>query len=151
MRGRPLVVVDFDRFMSDPAAQLRRIADRLALPATEGTGAAIAAYANTFLDPSLRHSHHGIAELDADARVNPLARGAYRWLYRLAVDEADAQDTVTWQAWQAIEGQLAALEPLLRHIDRVEDRLWTARLNPLGPLQAIPWLWYELKRRWPVR
>ena len=151
VRGRPLVVVDFDLFMSDPAAQLRRIAARLALPETAETGAAIAAYADAFLDPSLRHSHHGIADLDADARVNPLARSAYRWLYRLAVDEADAEDPVIWQTWQPIEEQLAALAPLLRHIDRVEDRLWTARVNPLGPLQAIPWLWYELKRRWPAR
>jgi len=151
VRDRPLVVVDFDLFMSDPAAQLRRIAGRLALPTAPETDAAITAYAGEFLDPALRHSRHGIAELDGDARVNPLTRQAYRWLYWLARDEADAQAPDTWQAWQAIEEQLLALEPLLRHIDRVEDRLWTARLNPLGPLQAIPWLWYELKRRWPVR
>jgi hypothetical protein len=151
VRGRPLVVVDFDRFMSDPAAQLRRIADRLALPTTAETGAAIAAYAGAFLDPALRHSSHEVGELDGDARVNPLTRQAYRWLYRLARDEADPQSPETWQEWRAIEEQLAALAPVLHHIDRIEGRLWTARLNPLGPLQTIPWLWYELKRRWPVR
>jgi hypothetical protein len=151
VRGRPLVVVDFDRFMSDPAAQLRRIADRLALPTTGETGAAIAAYAGAFLDPALRHSRHEVAELDGDARVNPLTRQAYRWLYRLARDEADPQSPETWQEWRAIEEQLAALAPVLHHIDRIEGRLWTARLNPLGPLQTIPWLWHELKRRWAVR
>jgi hypothetical protein len=39
---------------------------------------------------------------------------------------------------------------LLRHIDRLADNLRFARWNPLGPLQAIPWLWYELKRQWPA-
>src|SRR5215471_14883352 len=102
VRGRRLVVVDFDLFMSDPAAQLRRIADRLALGTTAETDAAIASYAGAFLDPALRHSRHEIAELDADARVNPLTRQAYRWLHRLARDEADPQASETWQEWQPI-------------------------------------------------
>ena len=44
-----------------------------------------------------------------------------------------------------------ALAPVLRHIDHVADNLRFARWNPLGPLQSIPWLWYELKRQWPAR
>jgi hypothetical protein len=43
------------------------------------------------------------------------------------------------------------MEPVLRHIDHLTDNLHAARWNPLGPLQSIPWLWYELKRKWPVR
>jgi len=151
VRERPFVVADFDLFMADPAAQLARIARGLALPTTPATDAAVAAYAGEFLDPSLRHSRHGVAELEGDARVNALTRRAYRWLYRLAIDEVDAQADGIWQDWEEIEAELAALEPVLRHVDQIESRLWSARLNPLGPLQNIPWLWYELKRQWPVR
>ena len=151
VRERPFVVTDFDLFMADPAGQLARVAKGLALPTTAATEAGVAAYAGEFLDPSLRHSRHGHAELDGDARVNALTRRAYRWLYRLAVDEVAPQAADIWQDWADIEAQVIALDPLLRHIDQVESRLWSARLNPLGPLQNIPWLWYELKRQWPVR
>ena len=56
-----------------------------------------------------------------------------------------------WSEWQEVEEQVIALAPVLRHIDHVADNLRFARWNPLGPLQSIPWLWYELKRQWPAR
>jgi hypothetical protein len=150
VRERPFVVVDFDLFMADPAAQLERVARGLDLPVGAQTQAAVRAFGDEFLDPSLRHSRHGTDDLDRDSRVNGLTRVAYRWMYRLAVDGIDRQSPEIWREWQQIEEQLRDLEPVLRHIDRVADNLRFARWNPLGPLQSIPWLWHELKRQWPA-
>ena len=151
VRERPFVVTDFDLFMADPAAQLQRVARGLELPLTAEVQASVQAFGAEFLDPSLRHSRHGADDLDRDARVNDLTRTAYRWLYRLATDDVDPAAAAIWQDWQQIEEQVDALAPLLRHIDHVADNLRFARWNPLGPLQSIPWLWYELKRQWPAR
>ena len=151
VRERPFVVTDFDLFMADPAAQLQRIARGLDLPLTVEAQASVKAFADEFLDPSLRHSRHGADDLERDPRVNDLTRTAYRWLYRLATDEVDSVSAAIWQEWQQIEEQVSALAPVLRHIDRVADSLRFARWNPLGPLQSIPWLWHELKRQWPAR
>jgi hypothetical protein len=150
VRERPFVVADFDLFMADPAGQLQRIARGLDLPLTPEVQASVKAFGAEFLDPSLRHSRHGADDLERDPRINDLTRTAYRWLYRLAVDETDPASAAIWPEWQQIEEQLAALAPVLRHIDHVADKLRFARWNPLGPLQAIPWLWYELKRQWPA-
>ena len=149
VRGRPCVVVDFDLFMADPGGQLARIGRGLELPQTSEVQASIEGFAGGFLDPSLRHSRHGAGDLDRDPRVNEVTRRAYRLLYRVAADEAPLD--AIWQDWEQIEQQVAAMAPMLRHVDQLTDRLHRARWNPLGPLQAVPWLWYELKRQWPVR
>jgi hypothetical protein len=151
VRHHALVVVDFDHFIADPASQLTRIARRLDLPMTPDHHAATDEYVDRFLDSALRHSQHTAADLDRDPCVNNLTRAAYFWLYRLAIDEADPCSPETWQEWQRIENALAELAPVLQHIDRAEARLRMARCNPLGPLQAIPWLWQEVRRRWPAR
>ncbi|HUL07658.1 MAG TPA: hypothetical protein VLV76_15065 [Candidatus Acidoferrum sp.] len=151
VRERPFVIADFDLFMAGPAAQLQRIARGLDLPLTAEVQASVKAFGDEFLDPSLRHSRHGVDELERDPRVNDLTRAAYRCLHRLATDDVDPASPTLWQEWQQIEAQVAALAPVLRHIDHVADNLRFARWNPLGPLQSIPWLWYELKRQWPAR
>jgi hypothetical protein len=150
VREQPFVVADFDLFMADPAAQLQRVARSLDLTLTAEVQAGVKAFGDEFLDPSLRHSRHGADDLERDRRVNDLTRTAYRWLYRLATDDVDAASAAIWQDWERIEAQVGALAPVLRHIDHVADNLRFARWNPLGPLQAIPWLWYELKRQWPA-
>lgn len=150
VRERPFVVVDFDLFMADPAAQLRRVASGLRLPVDAETEAAVRVFGDEFLDPGLRHSRHGTDDLDRDPRLNAVTRSAYRWMHRLAVDAVDPAAPEIWQDWQRIEHDVAALAPVLRHVDHVADNLRFARWNPLGPLQSIPWLWYELKRQWPA-
>jgi len=151
VRERPFVIADFDLFMADPAGQLQRIARGLDLPLTAEVRASVKAFGEEFLDSRLRHSRHDPDDLERDERINHLTRTAYRWLYRFASDEVRFPSSAEWQEWQQVEQQLDALAPVLRHIDRVSDSLRFARWNPLGPLQSIPWLWYELKRQWPVR
>ena len=146
MAARPFVAVDYDRVMADPRGQLRRIATRLDLPLDPAAEGAIERYASTFLQTGRRHSRFTLDDLEGSATVNPLVRDAYRWLDGLAGDAIAADDATLWRDWARIEAAVAALAPLLRHIDAVEAELRRARRNPAGPLQAVPHLWRQLRR-----
>jgi hypothetical protein len=150
VRERPFVVVDYDILVANPAAQLERIAAALNLPTTAHTQAAIQAYIEQFLNPNLRHSRFTPEDLDRTPRVNNLTREAYRWLYQLATDEIAADSAEFWQAWSRIEKTLASLEPILRHVDRLEAELRHARRSILGPLQAVPQAWLNLRQNWSL-
>jgi hypothetical protein len=147
VRERPFVVTDFDLVMADPWRQLERIAAALDLPASEQTRTAMREYAQEFLVPGMRHSVFSAEELEEDRSVNPLTRSAYLWLRRLAADEIDSRDPVIWEEWVEIEQRLAQLAPVLRHVDRVEEDLYRARRNPLGPLQIAPEVWRKVRDR----
>ena len=140
LAARPFVVTEFDALVAKPEAQLARAAERLALPLGPGAREGIAAFARDFLDAGRRHTRFDDAELDADARVHPLVRDAYRWLRRLARDELDASAPELWRDWERIEAALAAQATLLRHVDRLESEL-RRRAQP----------WRELTRRLGLR
>jgi hypothetical protein len=144
LRGRPFVVADYDLVLADPEPQLRRMASGLAVAVSAETEAAIQAYARGFLRPGMRHSV--FADGDLDGRVNPLTAAAYRWLRRLATDAGDAADPRAWAAWEEIEQRLAALAPVLRHVDRVQAALRRAQWNPFGPVQAAAQAWRRYRR-----
>jgi hypothetical protein len=146
VRKRPFVVTDYDRLMDDPRGQLRRVALRLGLPVTEDVHASIEEYAKEFLRPRLRHSRFTREDVERHPDIHLLVREAYRWLDRLAGDEIGADSPELWEDWARIEREVASLAPILRHIDRVEADLRRARMNPMGPLQAVPALWRRLTR-----
>lgn len=130
--AHPFVVVDYDLLVSDPEAQLERIARSLALPMDDDVRAAIDAYRREFLRPRLRHHRLGIEELLRDSRINPLTRDAYRWLYRLACDEIPTAAPELWTDWRRIEESLELLAPALRHIDCLERSLERSVLRRLA-------------------
>ena len=146
VRERPFMVVDYDLVMAEPAAQLKRMATRLELSMDATAEASIAAYAEGFLKPGMRHSRFTPDDLDHAPNLHPLVRDAHGWLYRLATDEIGGDDEAPWRDWARIETEVAALAPILRHIDRVESDLRRARWNPAGPLQAVPHLWRRVSR-----
>jgi hypothetical protein len=148
MAQRPFVVVDYDLLMDDPVGQLERLARRLELPLDAAAQAGIRAYAESFLDPERRHTRFGVADLEKDERVNPLVRQAYPWLHRLARDELGADSAELWQAWAQIESALAAMAPLLRHLDRLQAELARRRWSPLAALRST---WINLPRPWKSR
>lgn len=145
MAERPFVVVDYDLLMDDPVGQLERVARRLELPLDSGARAGIRRYAEAFLDPERRHTRFDLADLEKEERVNPLVRQAYPWLHRLARDEVGADSAVLWDAWSGIESTLAAMAPLLRHVDRLEAALARRRFRPLAALRST---WINLPRPW---
>jgi hypothetical protein len=144
LRQHAFVVADYDDLLEHPAPQLERIGAVLGLPKTAATEAAVRSYASEFLRPGMRHTVFTDRDLRQDGRVNQLTRDAYESLRRLATDECSATDRQFWQHWESIEQQLAAMAPVLRHVDRVQSDLRRAQWNPFGPVQA-GWLAW---RRW---
>lgn len=133
-RQRPCSVLDYDRLMTAPGAELRRIATDHALPLTPARAAGIESYASDFLSDSLRHNRTPDAAA-AERQVNALTLRAYRHLLALARGESpDPAD------WAQIETELETLAPALRHIDRLEDAL-------RGRLFGLNALWQTIKSR----
>jgi len=83
--GHKRVVVDFDRLLAAPAAEMQRIQKALGLGA--GRHKEIAAFAEEFLSKELRHAHFDDRALEQDASVPRLALRLHRLLQRLAGDE----------------------------------------------------------------
>ncbi len=106
-------VVDYDRLLADPEAELARIAPVLGL-STPGPEAA-AAYARDFLTLKLRHAQFGEADLAADARVIQLVTRACKLFQRMARDEPVAGLEIA-----QLEGEFADLMPLIEFAGALE-------------------------------
>ena len=146
MRGRGLVVVDYDLLMQDPAAQLRRVARTLELTLDADAGAAVDAYARGFLKPGMQHNRFSLADLQGDTRLNPLCRDAYLLLHRLATDELAPEDNAFWESWNTIERSLIEMGPLLRLIDDLERRGRHACWNPFSFVPEALYRWRVWRR-----
>ena len=129
-------VVEYDLLMEDPRVQLRRMADRLAIPMDTRTEQGVEAFASEFLKPGMRHTQFAEDDLKRDPGLNPLTRDAYLWLRRLATDQVNADDPVLWEDWARIESQLDADAPMLRHVDYLEAEVRRKRGGRLGRLAA---------------
>jgi hypothetical protein len=141
------VFVDYDNVMADPATELGRMARGLGLAVDDKVRHEIDIYQKEYLKPGIRHSRFSPDDLDKAPNLNVLARDAYRWLWMLATDRITFEDPELWTDWRRIALRVEELRPVLRHIDRIEAELRGAQMSPLGPLQAIPPLWYKWRAR----
>lgn len=105
--GRPWVVVDYDRLMQEPRAQLERVAMALTLP-TSTTGE-IDRFAGEFLDQKLRHTIFSPENLDVGTATSRVTRDAYSLLYGLASDRPSTNGSEFWKAWERVENDYARL------------------------------------------
>lgn len=101
IRGRPIVVVDYDVLMREPRPQLERIARVLYLPETEPRE--VDRFSAEFLDETLRHSVFSPDDVDAATDLGRLTQRAYRLLYDLASDRLAPDDDAFWHEWKEIE------------------------------------------------
>lgn len=147
VRGATCVFVDYDNVMANPAHELERMARGLGLPVDDHVKREIETYRTEYLKPGIRHSKFDIHDLDRAPNLNVLARDAFRWLFRLANDEIRFDDEALWADWRRIASRIDDLRPVLRHCDRIEADLRHAQMSPLGPLQAIPPLYYKWKAK----
>lgn len=132
----PFAVVEYDLLMEDPRAQLMRVAERLDVHLDDAARKDIDAFAVGFLQPGMRHTRFLDSDLDSDPRLNPLTRDAYRWLRRLAIDEAGPGDPALLADWERIESRLAEMRPVLRHVDYLEAAARRRQAGPLARLSA---------------
>ncbi len=98
------VLVDYDRMLRAPRAELERIADALALSLDNES--AIAEFSGSFLDPGLRHFDAGDT-LFADPGLGPVVVRAYQTLLNVATDSAHLSDESLRAQWHAVIGEAA--------------------------------------------
>lgn len=136
LAGAPLVVVDYDRLLDNPADQLERISARLQLPRAADLPMRIDAFCNAFVDPKLRHTRFDRNTLYSDRSLNPIVREGALELDALAGDLISHDDPELLRRWQHLEDRLAMMAPCLRLTDSLTEQLRRAR-------------WWDLAR--PVR
>lgn len=99
--GKPLVVVDYDLFITDPRAQLQRIARMLEIRATIDASQ-VDRFVGEFLDEKLRHTFFSPDSLDASTDEGRLTRDAYGALHELAADRSTSGPSF-WSTWERIQ------------------------------------------------
>ena len=143
LRDKNLVVIDYDKLMENPKAQLERLATRLELPLTDQTQQEIHTFENSFLQRGLQHTRFSIDDLESAKKINVLVRDAYLWLDRLAKDDIQTDASELWDAWGKINSGVSALAPILARLDTLNRELRYAQWNPLSPIAAA----WNLARR----
>lgn len=147
VRHRNLVIVDYDKVIENPVAQLERLANKLELPLTDQTNQEIHTFATTFVKRNLQHARFSIDDLKSAKTINALVREAYCWLDRLAGDEIQPTAPELWNAWDKINFGVSALSPILSRLDTLNRELRYAQWNPLSPISATWSLACRLMRR----
>jgi len=117
---QPFAVLEYDRLLDDPKAELARVGWLLGLEPREDQDARLDAFAAEFVNPGLRHHRFAADDLDAAPEVVPLARDAYRLLATLAYRDAVAISDGFWRSWEWIEYAHGSMTPALRHMDALQ-------------------------------
>ncbi len=118
--GMPRVVVDYDALMAHPAEQLRRIAERLALPLDPAVEDAIKDYSYGFLDSRLRHSAFEPTDIYLDSHAPDLVSNTYDVLRQVALDQLDADSKEVQSALSSARSGLEGFSPFFLYSDLLE-------------------------------
>lgn len=116
----PYIVVDYDRLITAPAEQMRRIAKELHLYLSQKQIAAIAHYAGEFVSEGLRHDRKRDQAGDG---VNPLTWDLYRRLLDLARDSAAPGDPDTALDLAQLARRFKEMSTTLTLVDELEGEL----------------------------
>jgi glycosyltransferase involved in cell wall biosynthesis len=122
------IVVDYDLLMADPGRELHRIARTLELAIDEQK---LNEYVCSFLDQSLRHARHTLADLDADPNCPYPVQEVYRSLQAASRDDLSlnsADFTANLDHWL---GTIQGYIPLLRGLDRLSFDILRLNRNML--------------------
>lgn len=117
---QPRLVVDFDRLMTSPAAQLERVAALLEQPFHERSQA-FEQYSRDFLDNSLRHAVFDAGNMQAESALDDAARELYGVLLQLAEGEPD--NAHLQRALTRIAKRLASLRPALDYMSECDGQI----------------------------
>ncbi|MDA3919293.1 MAG: hypothetical protein PF501_01225 [Salinisphaera sp.] len=145
--GRPCVVVDFDRLMRHPTAQLARVARGLGLPLGDAQQAGIHEYATQFLKQDKPRTRFSREDLLTDPSANRWTAEGYSLLDQVAADELTLDSPEFVARWAAVEQAVADLRPFLAEFDHMRAQNARARWNPASPVREIQQIYRDLKAR----
>ncbi len=116
-RGRPLVVVDYDRMLAAPRHELERMRSALQVAPAGNAAAEATHFIDEFLAPELRHAEHAPTDR-IDARLPPSVAEAWALALALARDETTIDACST--RIDALFTGLQHASPLLGYAGTVE-------------------------------
>ncbi len=119
-KGPSRLVVDYDRLLGDPHAQIARISAGLGLPFPEGEGAQASDLESTLRESGRRHARSSQADLAADGRASGLVGSAYRLLDLLATDQESLASPGVQSAFEELNRELNLVSPALDYINSLE-------------------------------
>ncbi len=108
------IVSDYDRLISDPSLEMKRIANRFGSSVDSDE---MEEYKNDFLEADLRHSSHSLKDLEQDPELPGLVMEVYSGLLDLATDKIrmdDPESQIMFRQWAAKFDRSA---PFLRLIE----------------------------------
>lgn len=112
--GQRRVVVDYDRLMARPAAELERLAERLDLRADQNE---LALYQSELMDEAQRHTIFTMDDLRQAEDCPPLVAAIYPVMLDIAADRRDINATSITKAVHDWENALARLRTPFEKID----------------------------------
>ncbi|NTV13323.1 MAG: glycosyltransferase [Desulfobulbaceae bacterium] len=127
--GQPVVVVDYDRLLAEPATQLQRIATTLDLRFDQGSQE-FAEYRDLFLEDSLRHSSFSLADLAAEPSLpTPAVALLSKTLTELASDRCRASDPEVVRTIHGIAAQRQGSYAALRYLRACDEKIAALTAN----------------------
>lgn len=115
----PRVVVDYDRFLDDPAEQLARIAQALGF---EGgiDPARLAEFTSAFLEADLRHARFEREDVGEDPSVPTVVREAVALLTGLTADKVSLESKEFARTFDDLSRQMDGLAPAMNYLHRLD-------------------------------
>ena len=140
-QGAARVLVDYDRVLEDPAAQVVRIARAVGLE-TRLDPARLADFSRNFMEDGLRHARFGAEDVANDASVPAPVKAALQVLADVAADRVSLDSPQVTKTFHDLSGQLEGMAPAMNYILRQEnavaerDHLLSQRDSELGERKA---------------
>lgn len=116
------VVTDYDRFLENPAGELRRIAQILDLNLNTDDPR-VTEFVTGFLDHSLRHNHYRVEDLDMENVLPPKVALLYQALLQLAAQPPGCDNAEVASVIEAIRAKHRDDYPMLRYMDGCDERI----------------------------
>ncbi len=122
-RGRPRVVVDYDRLLDAPMDEMQRVAASLALPISKARKGELHGFASDFVDRKLRHSAFEEQAVQDDPDIVDATRRLYALVARVARDDVGLEDAWVQQELAKINAESIAWAPIYRDLDLREEEI----------------------------
>lgn len=122
VKGKPVVLVDFDRFMEAPARDLQRMVEPFGLSPLDEEMPAVHEYLESFLSQGLRHSQYAEVNTDEDV-VPPFVAELYEGLLAGIKHEPQggcAEIDTSWR--KSLCESFSQYSAVMTYVDRLEKK-----------------------------
>jgi GT2 family glycosyltransferase len=118
--GERRVMVDYDRMMQSPEAELARVANKLDLQIDP---IELEKFKTEFLSDELRHTVYQLNDLTLDEAAPPLVREVYLKVLDVAADRLQLEDVTFKNSIKKWSKELSRLKVALVFADKLESRM----------------------------